>query len=110
MPRCALLAKSARRHSGSNIEGNHAPMSTHHFNAPDVLTKIRQHKKVCQRKSYQKSRLIKLRSELVQLRKAGASYRELTLWLRKTKRIKMTHTSVMRYLKTLTELQESNHA
>jgi hypothetical protein len=85
-------------------------MSTHHFNATTELEAIRQRKGIQQRKSYLYSRLIKLRVELVALRKAGASYRELSLWLRHTKRIKMTHTTVMRYLQKLPELKESNHA
>lgn len=82
-------------------------MSTHHFDAPTELEKIRQHKSIRRRKSYQQSRLIKLRTELVLLRKGGASYREIILWLRQTKRIKTTHTTVMRYLKKLPELKET---
>lgn len=85
-------------------------MSTHHFNATTELEIVRKYKSVGQRKSYPYSRLNKLRVELVALRKAGASYRELTLWLRQHKRIKMTHTTVMRYLAKLPELKESSHA
>jgi hypothetical protein len=81
-------------------------MSTHHFDAPIELKKIRQLKTLKRRKSYQQSRLIKLRAELVLLRKVGASYREIILWLRQAKRIKTTHTTVMRYLEKLPELKE----
>lgn len=59
---------------------------------------------------YQNSRLTKLRAELVLLRNEGASFCEITLWLRKTKRIKVTHTTVMPYLEKLPELKENNHA
>ncbi|MCD6040113.1 MAG: hypothetical protein K0S27_1513 [Gammaproteobacteria bacterium] len=85
-------------------------MSTHHFNATDALETLRKRKKIQKRKCYLQSRLTKLRTELVTLRKAGASYRELALWLRHNKRIKMTHTTVMRYLMKLPELKENNHA
>ena len=85
-------------------------MSTHHFNATTELEVIRKRKKMQQRKSYSQSRLIKLRVELVALRKEGASYRELSLWLRQFKRIKVTHTTVMRYLEKLPELKEISHA
>lgn len=85
-------------------------MSTQHFDATVALKKIRQHKSICRRKSYQYSRLTKLRAEIVLLRKAGASYREITLWLRREKRIKTTHTTVMRYLEKLPELEKNQDA
>lgn len=85
-------------------------MSTHHFDATVELKKIRHHKSLQRRKMYQKSRLTKLRAELVLLRNEGASFREITLWLRQTKRIKVTHTTVMRYLEKLPELKENNNA
>jgi len=85
-------------------------MSTHHFDATSELNTIRCHKKIRRRKSYPYSRLTKWRTELVSLRKEGASFRELTLWLRKHKRIKMSHTTIMRYLKQLPELEENHHA
>lgn len=109
-PRCALLAKRSPRHSVAAIKGNNAPMTKHHFDAPNELNTIRRHKAVRRRKSYHHSRLTKLRSELVLLRKEGASFRELALWLRKTKRIKITHTTIMRYLQKLPELEENHHA
>jgi IS30 family transposase len=82
-------------------------MSTHHFNAPDTLQILRRRKKIRQRKSYSQSRLMKLRSELVKLRKMGASYREISDWLRQDKRIKIAHTTVMRYLAKCPELKET---
>lgn len=109
-PRCALLANRSPRHSGAKLSGEYAPMSAHHFDATTELNSIRRHKVIQRRKSYQHSRLAKLRSELVLLRKEGASFRELASWLRKTKRIKTTHTTVMRYLEKLPELKENHHA
>ncbi len=85
-------------------------MTTHHFNATDTLEILRKRKKIQQRKIYTQSRLTKLRTDLVKLRQAGASYRELVLWLRQDKRIKITHTTVMPYLEKLPELKECNHA
>jgi hypothetical protein len=78
-------------------------MKKHHFNAPDELEMLRKRKKLIKRKYYTHSRLMKLRTELVTLRQTGASYRELSLWLRLNKRIKVTHTTVMRYLEKLPE-------
>ena len=85
-------------------------MNTQHFNATAELEKIRKRKMLQKRKSFQCSRLKKLRTELVLLRKGGASYREIALWLRQTKRIKTTHTTDMRFLEKLPELRESGHA
>lgn len=85
-------------------------MITHHFDATDEIKKIRHHKSLQRRKLYQQSRLTKLRAELVLLRNEGASFREIALWLRQAKRIKVTHTTVMRYLEKLPELKEKNHA
>jgi hypothetical protein len=85
-------------------------MSTQQFNATDEIKKVRQHKAIRRRKSYQQSRLAKLRTELVLLRKEGASFREITLWLRREKRIKTTHTTVMRYLEKLPEVKENRNA
>lgn len=87
-------------------------MSEHLFNAADELTRIRELRTIRRRKTYTNSRLEKYRTELVTMRQHGASYRELTLWL-KTHRININHTNVMRYLKKLPELHqlsEVNHA
>ncbi len=82
-------------------------MSTHQFDATVVLKTIRQRKSIRRRKSFQRSRLEKLRAEIVLLRKECASYREISLWLCQTQRIKTTHTTVMRYLEKLPEMKES---
>jgi hypothetical protein len=83
-------------------------MTPHHFDAPSELNCIRQYRNLRKRKAYQHSRLQKFRVELIGMRKAGGSFRELSLWLRKIKRIKVTHTTVMRYLAQLPELKDSH--
>lgn len=69
-----------------------------------ILQRIRTYRKLCRRVVFHRSRLEKFRAELVALRNAGASYPELTIWLRQEKRIKMAHTTIMRYLKQLPEV------
>lgn len=76
----------------------------HNFNAEAEIAKIRQRKEIGRQQSYHKSRLRHYRAELVQMRKAGASYPELALWLRIEKRIKVAHTTVLRFLKKLPEM------
>lgn len=77
---------------------------THQFNATDALSEIREQRAIKRRHSFRRSRLARFRSELVALRKQGASYHELALWLR-GKRIKVSHTTVLRYLAKLPELK-----
>jgi len=76
------------------------------FNAPEILQQLRQRQAIKRRRQFRTSRLTRVRAELVALRQAGGSYRELAAWLRQTHRIKITHTSVMRYLAHLPECQE----
>ena len=85
-------------------------MITQQFDVTHELKQIRNYKRLRQRKAYTKSRLNRHRAELVALRKAGASYRELAFWLRINKRIKISHCSVQRYLVQLPEIQEESHA
>ncbi|MFT3742075.1 MAG: hypothetical protein QM752_05305 [Gammaproteobacteria bacterium] len=75
-----------------------------HFDATAALQDVRHYKQLCLRKKYFSSRLDRYRAELVALRRAGASYRELAFWLRKHKRLKSNPTTIMRYLKRLPEL------
>lgn len=58
-----------------------------------------------QKRQYRRSRLDRFRAELVGLRNSGASYPELALWLRE-KRIRVAHTTVMRFLVKLREVQK----
>jgi len=79
-------------------------MMTDAFNAPDVLSEIREQRATKRRRSFRRSRLARYRSELVALRKQGASYHELAAWLR-SKRVKVSHTTIIRYLAKLPELK-----
>ena len=84
-------------------------MKTDIFNAPDVLSEIREQRATRRRRSFRRSRLARYRSELVELRTHGASYHELAAWLR-GKRVKVSHTTIIRYLAKLPELQGVPHA
>ncbi|MFT3742411.1 MAG: hypothetical protein QM752_07120 [Gammaproteobacteria bacterium] len=75
-----------------------------HFDATVALQEVRHYKQLCLQKKFRVSRLDRYRAELVALRRAGASYRELALWLRKHKRLKCSFSTIMRYLKRLPEL------
>ncbi len=85
-------------------------MNTHSFKAQDELSEVRHKKLIVRRKKYNNSRLQKWRSELAAMRKAGASYHELAFWLRHKKRIKVSHTTILRYFTKLAELQEVPNA
>lgn len=80
-------------------------MTIEHFDATDELTLIRNKRSLELRQKFQQSRLMKFRTELIALRNAGASFRELTLWLHERKRIKLSHTAVMRYIVQLPEFK-----
>lgn len=85
-------------------------MTTQLFNAPEILQQLRQRQAIKRRRQFRHSRLMRVRAELVALRQAGGSYRELAAWLRQSHHIKIAHTSVMRYLTQLPECQESKDA
>lgn len=85
-------------------------MSTQQFNATNELNSIRNLKLIRRRKVYAKSRLLRYHAELIAMHEAKASYREITLWLRRNKRIKISHTSVMRYLNKIKPVQEGSNA
>ena len=46
-----------------------APMTTQHFNAPEILQQIRQRRAIKRRRQFQHSRLTRVRAELVALRR-----------------------------------------
>ena len=74
------------------------------INAVVALEEIRRRRKIARRKARLQSKLNRYRSSLVELRRAGASYRELVFWLRKNHRMNTDHTTVMRYMKSLPEM------
>lgn len=74
--------------------------------AAQALADLRADRAATRKSRYDKrSKLMQYRTELVALRKAGGSYRELVRWLRKAHRLKIDHTTVRRYLVQLPELQ-----
>lgn len=82
-------------------------MITQQFDAAQSLQVIRTYRTVCKQKAYQQSCLHKYRAELVALKQHGGSWRELALWLKQHKRRQISHTTIMRYLKKLPELNSS---
>lgn len=81
------------------------------FDPASALAAVREHRAAAKRRrTWGRSRLTPYRAELVKLRQAGGSYADLTVWLRKAKRIKMDSSSVRRYLQKLPELAQPTGA
>ena len=82
-------------------------MSTHQKTLPidvlETLDSIRELHNVGRRRRYYRSRLDRYRSELVELRKNGASWNELVTFLR-LHRIKVARSTVIRYVNKLPEI------
>ena len=76
------------------------------FDPAATLEVIHRQRKTARRRAYHRSKLSRYRAELVQLRLAGGSYPDLVVWLRKTHCVKVSHTTVMRYLRQLPEMAE----
>lgn len=83
-------------------------MMKQHFNAMIELDNLNHDCQARRKSHYRRSRLNKCRAELVALAQAGASLRQLPIWLQRNKHIKVSHTSVMRYLKKLPEMHLKN--
>lgn len=73
------------------------------FDALGAIKRVKAFRKECQRKRYSKSRLEKYRSELVEMRRVGASCADLAVWLRLNHRLHVNRSSVDRFLKRLPE-------
>ena len=79
--------------------------------ASGILDAMRARRATIRRKRYRSSKLTRYRAELVTLRQAGASYREIAFWLRRDHRLRVDHSTIRRYLVQLPELmQEEGHA
>ena len=74
------------------------------FDAQAEVERIRARRTETRRKLFRKSRLDRYRTELVAMKRAGASYADLAVWLRVTHRCKINRSSIARYLKKLPEL------
>lgn len=75
------------------------------FDAQAKIEEIRSKAKILKPKGYKISSLEVYRAELVKLRKGGLSYKELALYLSIEHRKKVSHTTIMRYLKKLPEMK-----
>ena len=116
VPLC--MARKTPRQSTAGLTSNEipAPTGTHQFDAPIILKKLRERSTKKRHQCYLKSSLMRYRAEIVALREAGASYREIKIWLGAEKHLKFQHTTLMRFIKKLPELQpkskqeETSHA
>ena len=88
-----------------------ATMLTPH-QARGILDAMRAPRNATRKRRYRSSKLVRYRAELVTLRQAGASYRELAFWLRRDHRLRVAPTTIRRYLIQLPEVtaQEGSHA
>lgn len=75
------------------------------FNATEELEAIRKRKALSRQRRFKKNRLERYRAELIDLRQSGASYRELSAWIKTAKRWKVDHTVVRRWMIKLPEMR-----
>jgi hypothetical protein len=75
------------------------------FNPEKELQEIKDHRKMQRRKLFRRSKLEKFRTELVALRKLGASAQDLVSWLRMKHRLKIHRSTIDRFLSGLPEIQ-----
>ena len=78
------------------------------FDATEELVALRIRKVLSRKRRFRKNRLERYRAELISLRQAGASYRELSDWIRKNKRWRVDHTVIRRWMIKLPELMNQN--
>lgn len=72
-----------------------------------ALADLKDRRALARKQRYRPSKLARFRAELVALRRAGASYRDLAFWLRTEKRLRIDATTIRRYLIQLPELSET---
>lgn len=70
------------------------------------LALIRQQRRMARRKRYYRSRLDRYRTEVVVLRRAGATLAEISSWLRR-RRCKVAASTISRYLARLPEMPDA---
>ena len=75
-----------------------------------TLAELREMREMMRRKKYRKSKLDKHRSDLIALRKGGASSETLALWLRAKHRLTMHRSSIDRFLAGCPELTAATAA
>ncbi|MCD6047081.1 MAG: hypothetical protein K0S08_728 [Gammaproteobacteria bacterium] len=108
-PLCQTREIARINTAGLDLKKVAAPTGKHQFDAPTSLIRLRERNNKKRRQRYQQSRLSHWRAEIVELRKAGASYREIQAWLAAERRIKVEHTDVLRFLKKLPEMQSTEN-
>ena len=102
-PAVYYSSSSTQREAGYGAAGLHAMIEEQrNFNAVEELEKVRAAREVRRRRvTWGKSKLSKHRAELVKMQAAGGSLSDLVFWLRRTKRVKVCGTTVMRFLKKI---------
>ena len=73
---------------------------------PAKLDAVRERRRLARKRRYRKSKLDRYRAELVRLRRMGASYPELALYVWHTHRKRVDQTTIRRYLIKLPEVEE----
>lgn len=73
------------------------------FNAQAEVERIRSRRAEARRKLFRRSRLDRYQTELLAMRRTGASCADLAEWLRVNHRCKINRSSIDRYLKKLQE-------
>ena len=73
--------------------------------AQETLAALREKEKAKRKRRFRTSKLDPYRADLVALRRAGATYRELVVWLNQAHRVAIHHTNVRRYLLGLREFR-----
>jgi hypothetical protein len=77
------------------------------FDVQAEVDHIRSRRAEARRKLFRKSRLDKYRAELLAMKQAGASCADLAEWLKVRHRCKIHRSSIDRYLKKLSELDQA---
>jgi hypothetical protein len=77
------------------------------INADAVLAEIKRRRKIASRKAGAgvHSKLNRYQASLFALRRAGASYRDLVFWLQETHRVDVSHTTVIRWMRSIHEFE-----
>jgi hypothetical protein len=78
------------------------------INTDAVITEIKRRRKIANRKTGKgvHSKLNRYQASLFALRRAGASYRDLVFWLKDTHHVDASHTTVIRWMKNVSELED----
>ena len=70
-----------------------------HFNAEAALSRLRADAQIRRKRSYRVSRLDLVAGELMKLHRAGATPAEMQRWLASERGIRVTHSTVARWLR-----------